>query len=312
MAVNNVNAYGPEWHSAKLARLDLVEDPFQLSANPRYLYLGDEHLVVYRNIQGVIARRRGLALVTGMPGTGKSSLARHIYNQLYGQKNVDIAYIDTGNFSSRMDAARTVSRAFNKIDVPSARSYSEQMENFKKEIVTVYGQGRNVVLLLDDAQLLTRQGMVMIQELYNFDFNEKAVTVVAFGQDEVVNNFRKYPAINSRIYIVQTLARISFATALQMVEFRLRVAGRSQPLFTDEAFSLVYELSDGIPREVVRICSLAVDRLIAEELDQVSLDVMREVAVQDEKQFREEKQVALLREAGPAPEPKKKKVKARA
>jgi general secretion pathway protein A len=283
MATNSVNVYGPEWHSAKLARLDLVEDPFQLSANPRYLYLGDEHLVVYRNIQGVIARRRGLALVTGQPGTGKSSLARHIFNQLYGQNGVDIAYIDTGNFSSRMDAARTISRAFTKIDVASARSYAEQMENFKKEIVKVYGQGRNVILLLDDAQLLTRQGMVMIQELYNFDFDEKAVTVIAFGQDEVEDNFRNYPAINSRIYIVQTLTRISLATALQMVAFRLRVAGRSQPLFTDEAFSLVYELSDGIPRDVVRICSLAIDNLLATDQEQVNLDVIKQVQEQFER-----------------------------
>jgi general secretion pathway protein A len=283
MATNSVNVYGPEWHSAKLARLDLVEDPFQLSANPRYLYLGDEHLVVYRNIQGVIARRRGLALVTGQPGTGKSSLARHIFNQLYGQNGVDIAYIDTGNFSSRMDAARTISRAFTKIDVVSARSYAEQMENFKKEIVNVYGQGRNVILLLDDAQLLTRQGMVMIQELYNFDFDEKAVTVIAFGQNEVEDNFRNYPAINSRIYIVQTLTRISLATALQMVAFRLRVAGRSQPLFTDEAFSLVYELSDGIPRDVVRICSLAIDNLLATDQEQVNLDVIKQVQEQFER-----------------------------
>ena len=283
MATNSVNVYGPEWHSAKLARLDLVEDPFQLSANPRYLYLGDEHLVVYRNIQGVIARRRGLALVTGQPGTGKSSLARHIFNQLYGQNGVDIAYIDTGNFSSRMDAARTISRAFTKIDVASARSYAEQMENFKKEIVHVYGQGRNVILLLDDAQLLTRQGMVMIQELYNFDFDEKAVTVIAFGQNEVEDNFRNYPAINSRIYIVQTLTRISLATALQMVAFRLRVAGRSQPLFTDEAFSLVYELSDGIPRDVVRICSLAIDNLLATDQEQVNLDVIKQVQEQFER-----------------------------
>jgi general secretion pathway protein A len=283
MATNSVNVYGPEWHSAKLARLDLVEDPFQLSANPRYLYLGDEHLVVYRNIQGVIARRRGLALVTGQPGTGKSSLARHIFNQLYGQNGVDIAYIDTGNFSSRMDAARTISRAFTKIDVASARSYAEQMENFKKEIVNVYGQGRNVILLLDDAQLLTRQGMVMIQELYNFDFDEKAVTVIAFGQNEVEDNFRNYPAINSRIYIVQTLTRISLATALQMVAFRLRVAGRSQPLFTDEAFSLVYELSDGIPRDVVRICSLAIDNLLATDQEQVNLEVIKQVQEQFER-----------------------------
>ena len=59
-----LNGTVPSWQ-----RLDLVEDPFQLSANPRYLYLGDEHLVVYRNIQGVIARTgAGSRLSPARPG----------------------------------------------------------------------------------------------------------------------------------------------------------------------------------------------------------------------------------------------------
>ena len=94
-----------------------------------------------------------------------------------------------------MDAARTSPRLYkNRCGVCPLLCRTDG--ELKKEIVNVYGQGRNVILLLDDAQLLTRQGMVMIQELYNFDFDEKAVTVIAFGQNEVEDNFRNYPAIN--------------------------------------------------------------------------------------------------------------------
>ena len=61
-----------EWRLARLDRLGLKEDPFKLSADPRYLYLGSEHLAVYRQAQAVISRRRGLALITGEMGMGKS------------------------------------------------------------------------------------------------------------------------------------------------------------------------------------------------------------------------------------------------
>ena len=60
-----------EWRLVHLSRLNLQEDPFKLSADPRYLYLGPEHLAVYRQAQAVISRRRGLALITGDMGMGK-------------------------------------------------------------------------------------------------------------------------------------------------------------------------------------------------------------------------------------------------
>ena len=65
-----------EWRVARMERLGLKEDPFKLSADPRYLYLGPEHLAVYRQAQGVVSRRRGLALFSGDMGMGKSSLGR--------------------------------------------------------------------------------------------------------------------------------------------------------------------------------------------------------------------------------------------
>jgi general secretion pathway protein A len=264
----------------ELDRLGLQEDPFQLSADPRYLYLGEEHQEVYKIIQAVILKRRGLALVVGEPGTGKSSLARYVYDRLYGRDGIDVAYVDTSNFGTRAGAARKISQSFEKIKVDVGSSYGVQMENFKQQLVDVYNQGRIAVLLLDDAQKLGRPSLEMLHEMYNFDFGEKVITVVAFGEVPAVQNFYRYPSIGSRLYTIQTLKSVSYETTLQMVAFRLQVAGCKKSLFSEEAFDRLYKATEGNPREVVILCSMALDALIDSASKRVTGPMMDTVADQ--------------------------------
>ena len=140
-----------EWRLARLERLGLKEDPFKLSADPRYLYLGPEHLAVYRQAQGVISRRRGLALITGDMGMGKSSLARRLYDVYASEEMLDICYIHTAAFKSAMDAARQISQRFG---MPPQRSFQRQMDSLERMMADAYTAGQNVVILLDDAQLM--------------------------------------------------------------------------------------------------------------------------------------------------------------
>jgi general secretion pathway protein A len=102
-----------DWRLVRLDRLGLKEDPFKIAADPRYLYLGPEHLAVYRQAQGVISRRRGLALISGDMGMGKSSLARRLYDVYASEESIDIAYLHTSAFKSPMDGARQISHALN-------------------------------------------------------------------------------------------------------------------------------------------------------------------------------------------------------
>ncbi|HJS29575.1 MAG TPA: AAA family ATPase, partial [Anaerolineales bacterium] len=167
--VSNTTDYTEEWRTVRLERLGLLEDPFKMSADPRYLYLGTEHLTVYRQIQGVIARRRGLALVVGSIGMGKSSLARRVFDLHFSEPMIEIAYIDTASYKTAMEAARGISNAFVGLEIAPQRSYAVQKEKLKEGIVSGYEQGRNVILLLDDAQRLSRDALEVIHELYNFD-----------------------------------------------------------------------------------------------------------------------------------------------
>jgi general secretion pathway protein A len=263
-----------EWRLARLERLGLKEDPFKLSADPRYLYLGPEHLAVYRQAQGVISRRRGLALITGDMGMGKSSLARRLYDVYASEENIVICYIHTAAFKSAMDAARQISNA---LGVPPQRSFQRQMEGLERLMADAYTGGRNVVILLDDAQLMNSEALEVIHRLYNFDYDAKVVQTLSFGQSEMTQLFEPNKAVNARVFVRLALPPLTLGSALQMVVFRLRVAGRSEALIDDDAFELLYERSGGVPREIIRLCALATDRLLESDETIVHLDAVREV-----------------------------------
>jgi len=263
-----------EWRLVRLDRLGLKEDPFTLSADPRYLYLGPEHFAVYRQAQGVIARRRGLTLITGDMGMGKSSLARRLYDVYAPEENVAIYYIHTAAFKSAMDAARQISSA---MGLPAQRSLQRQMEALELAMVEAYRGGHNVVLLLDDAQLMVKDALEVIHRLYNFDYDAKVIQILAFGQQEVVDLFQSDKAVNARVFVRMVLPPLALPSALQMILFRLQVAGRSEPLIADDAFELLYESSKGVPREIVRLCALATDRLLETEEHIISANIASEV-----------------------------------
>lgn len=266
-----------EWRLAHLERLSLKEDPFKLSADPRYLYLGAEHLAVYRQAQGVISRRRGLALITGDMGMGKSSLARRLYDVYASEKNVVICYIHTAAFKSAMDAARQISSA---LGVPPQRSFQRQMDGLERMMADAFTSGRNVVVLLDDAQLMASEALEVIHRLYNFDYDAKVAQILAFGQSEMTALFEPNKAVNARVFVRLVLPPLTLASALQMVLFRLRVAGRNEPLIDDDAFELLYEHSGGVPREIIRLCALATDLLLHSDETVISRDTVSEVIKQ--------------------------------
>lgn len=263
-----------EWRVARLERLGLKEDPFKLSADPRYLYLGSEHLAVYRQAQGVISRRRGLALIVGDMGMGKSSLARRLYDVYASERAVSICYIHTAAFKSAMDAARQISQA---LGCPPQRSFQRQMESLEQMMAPAYTAGRNVVILLDDAQMMEPEALDVIHRLYNFDYDAKVVQILAFGQSEMSALFETNKAVSARVFVRLVLPPLTLASALQMVVFRLRVAGRNDPLIDDNAFELLYEHSQGVPREIIRLCALATDHLLQLDETMITLDVVREV-----------------------------------
>ena len=259
-------------------RLRLVEDPFKTSADPRYLYLGPEHSSAYRQAQTVIIRRRGLALVYGEPGMGKSTLARRLYDVFYAEKNIHIAYISRTSFRSTFLALQTICSAFTSLNIPKERNYDHQLESFKLKLTEAYRSRYNCVIIFDDAQEMTKMGLHLIHELFNFDVDEKVIQSIVFGQTEMVRLFESNKAVNSRIFTSTKINPLTLTSTIQMVNHRLRAAGRNDPLIEENAFELLYDVSKGVPRDIVTLCSLALDIILQRNLDTITLDVLKDAA----------------------------------
>jgi general secretion pathway protein A len=157
------------------------------------------------------------------------------------------------------------------------RSFQRQMEELEQLMANAYTTGRNVVVILDDAQLMEAEALEVIHRLYNFDYDSKVVQILSFGQSEMTSLFETNRAVNARVFVRLALPPLTLASALQMVLFRLRVAGRNDPLINDDAFEQLYEASQGVPREIIRLCALATDSLLHSDESVISVQIAREV-----------------------------------
>ncbi|NPV87237.1 MAG: AAA family ATPase [Anaerolineae bacterium] len=242
-----------------LKELGFLEDPFTRSADPRFLYLSAQHGEVLDRTQEVIEERRGLAVVEGGFGVGKSTVARRlesIYRAI--PDDYQIVFVHTASYESEYAALLDVSFALN---LTRRKGMTMQWREFETFLVNEAEKGRNVVMILDDAQMIQPEGLNLVHHIYNFDISKKLAQVILFGQPEIQRIFNARPEVLSRVDSWFRLNPLSLEDTFELIRFRCSVAGRKEPLLTQSAFIQVWEMTRGIPREIVNLCSKVIDEL---------------------------------------------------
>lgn len=250
-----------------LQTLGLTEDPFSLSASPRFFHLGESHQSVYYFAHNSITRRDGLALVMGEVGMGKSSLARVLFSHFFEERpDVIISYVPSANWKSRTKAVREISDSLAELEVETKRSYDDSIFELQKAIMRAHRENNlNVAVLLDESHLISPGALEAIHELYNFDVDVKAVQIIMFGQPELDALISKHAHLKSRVSKRLYLSPLSYIAALEMINHRVRQAGRSTSLLTDEAYSKIFDASQGVPRDIVGLCGNALEIIIRDK-----------------------------------------------
>lgn len=250
----------------ELNRLGFKEPPFHPSADPRFLYLSPNHLNLLNRLQELIEWKEGLAVVEGHMGTGKTSLARRLFQIIREEDDIEPVYVHTAAFRTPLDAARDIAAAYR---LPARRSYIDQLRDFEKYLVELRKVGKTAVVILDDAQFMQPNSLETIQNFLNFDFSSKLIQIIVFGQQEIKSLFVQKPAVHDRVVHWQSLGALPYTEMIGLINFRATVAGRPEPLFTDGALQSLWVATQGIPRPLVLICANAV-RLLADTRSQVA------------------------------------------
>lgn len=255
----------------------LTGPPFSVAPDPRFAYQTLAHENALTNIVYSVDEHRGLFLLQGEIGTGKTTLGRFLMNYWSSQpEKYSAAYLDKVAFRTPTTFLRQVVEAFG---LPSTR----YMDGLNKALVTFLLECRDkektAVLMLDEAQLLSLQSLDLLHSFANVQtIEDQLLQIVLLGQTNITNKLEQRPALRSRIAGGAYLGPITLEDAVGMLRHRMKVVGGNfDQVFLPDVHKPIYNATRGIPRE---LCLCADATLVAafsanrETVDQAVLETV--------------------------------------
>ena len=234
------------------------ENPFNLTPDPRYLYLSRYHREALDHLLYGINERRGFIAITGGIGTGKTTLCRALLEHIDEKTKSALIF---SSFISDMEILETINREFGIEMGPGAETKKDYIDALNQFLLENFSSGGNALLLIDEAQNLSHTVLEQIRMLSNLETEkDKLIQIVLVGQSEL-KGILEAPSLrqlNERITVRYDLKPLGPADLKGYVDHRLLVAGGSgNPGFTNRAFKKIYEYTSGNPRRINAVCDRA-------------------------------------------------------
>ena len=245
--------------------LGFEKEPFSTSPDPNFLYLARDHDTVLVNTLIELRLRRGLSVILGDVGTGKTSISRKLIQELKDRDDFIFHIVLDPSFDSEQSFLNYLTRSF-EVETTGREGSLELKESFEKFLFQrAVVEARTVVLIIDEAQKLTPEALETLRVLLNYETNEfKLLQLVILGQVELHSKIMSMANFFDRISFKYTLNPLSKEETKEMIEFRVRKAGykSNMHLFLDEAVERIYEHTKGYPRKIIYLCHRSLKELI--------------------------------------------------
>jgi general secretion pathway protein A len=265
-----------------LSFYNLRTEPFNMTPDPRFLFLSRHHEIALASLIYGIQFRKGFIALTGEVGTGKSTLCRALVSKM--KKDVDFSVV-LNPLLSVEGMLKAINQDFgNPID---SRSMDGQIEGLNQFLLQKLAKGRNAALLIDEAHTLSVQALEALRILSNLETDQsKLVQILLVGQPELEAKLTQTELrqLNQRISIRCRLEPLGATETRTYVYHRLSVAGgqgsvsfgKRCVVFEDPALEFLYKISQGVPRLINLYCDRALLQAFAQRQRVVTKAMMQE------------------------------------
>ncbi len=260
------------------AYFGLQDGAFALAPDPRYMFMSPRHREALAHLLYGVQAGGGFVELTGEAGTGKTTLCRCLLEQL--PTNVDVALI----LNPCLDASELVAALCDELKIAypaGTTSLKVLVDHLNIYLLAAHAENRRTVLIIDEAQNLSRDVLEQIRLLTNIETaTHKLLQIILIGQPElrVLLQRDDMRQLAQRITARYHLPGLTSSETKAYVQHRLAVAGRKGPLFTQAALHLLHRLSGGIPRRINVMCDRALLGAYAEDKDRANVRILRRAA----------------------------------
>jgi len=265
--------------------LDLKKEPFSTSPDPAFFYRSTAHNTAIQRLEIAIRLRRGLSLILGDVGTGKTTLSRTLLQTFKEEEDFLFFMILDPTYKSEFDFLSVLVKIIGI--TPSFRStldYKDALEKFlfKKGVQ----ENKTIVLLIDEGQKLTPTFLEVLRTLLNYETNEyKLLQLIIMAQMEILPRLRKIRNLLDRVSLKYIINPFDEQETREMIRFRLTQAGLApqRKLFSEEAVKLIYAYTQGYPRRIATICHNALETIVMKQRELADKDIIQTLIEEDMK-----------------------------
>lgn len=260
--------------------VNLDKEPFSNSPDPEFFYGSHQHLECLQKLELALRLRRGLNVIIGDVGTGKTTLCRQLIRRFTKTKEFETHLVLDPGFSSTAEFLITI------IEMLTGRRPPEEARDWQmKEVVKNHlfklgvNKKKTVVLIIDEGQKLPGFCLELLREFLNYETNEyKLLQIVIFAQTEFQNTIDNYANFADRINLYHHLKPMSFGDTRAMIRFRLEKSStnfKDYTYFSLPALIAIYVASRGYPRKIINLCHRCILTMIIQSRPSVDLFLAR-------------------------------------